>query len=190
MTLSSLPGNGDRRDRVARLLESRGASAVDHLNGELFAHLERTELLLRSWGCSEVVSVAGLAHAAYGTDGFPTALLELGDRALLSEVAGPDVEALVYLYSSCDRGFTYPRLGSSSESEFRDRFVGRVFVPTRAQLRDFVDLTLANEADVGLAGRDTDVAPDWLVTMFEHLGHLASESVRHGFGLLATAGNR
>jgi hypothetical protein len=143
-------------------------------------------MLLRRWGCSETVSLAGLCHAVYGTDGFPEALLTVEERHVLSGMAGADVEALVYLYASCDRRFTYPRL-SESRVDFRDRFTGRRFSPTAGQLRDFVDLTLANETDVGLVGSNHREPAEWLLTMFEQFQHLASASVREGFDRLLSA---
>ena len=190
MRSSSVQDSKDRREEVTRFLYAHGAHEVDHLNGTLLDHLERTESLLRRWGCSEVVSVAGLCHATYGTDGFPTALLPVENRNQLAEVAGSDVEALVYLYASCDRGFVYPNLDHSAGVQFRDRFTGLTFVPAHSQLRDFVDLTLGNESDVGLVGHDAGEPPDWLVAMFEHFQHLASEPVRHAFDLLVATGGR
>lgn len=172
------------RKQVAQFLNKHGADEIVHLNGSLLAHLERTESLLRRWGCSETVSIAGLCHAAYGTDGFPTALITLEDRDVLSGAAGADVEALVYLYASCDRGFVYPRLSVGDRIEFRDRFTGRTFLPTKSELRDFVDLTLANESDVGLVGRGGDEPPERLLAMFSNFRHLASPLVRDGFELL------
>jgi hypothetical protein len=174
-------GDAGRRERVAQFLHERGADQIDHINGTLFDHLERTELLLRRWGCSEVVSVAGLSHAVYGTDGFATALVALEDRDVFTEVAGSDVEVLVYLYASCDRGFVYPRLCDSVRLDFRDRFSGRTFLPAKPDLRDFVDLTLANEFDVGVVGPKAAEPPEWLGGMFNHFQHLASQPVRDGF---------
>ncbi len=186
-TTSSWPSDGDRREQIVRFLQVHGACDIAHLNGGLLEHLERTELLLRRWGCSEVVSLAGLCHAVYGTDGFPTALLTVVERDVLSGVAGADVEALVYLYGSCDRRFSYPRLGES-RVDFRDRFTGRSFSPTEGQLRDFVDLTLANESDVGVIGSNSQEPPEWLLAMFERFQNLASASVREGFDRLVSAG--
>ena len=186
-TTSTGPSDADRREQIVQFLQGRGARDIAHLNGGLLEHLERTEMLLRRWGCSEVVSFAGLCHAVYGTDGFPTALLTVGERHVLSGVAGADVEALVYLYASCDRRFSYPRL-SESPVDFRDRFTGRSFSPTEGQLRDFVDLTLANESDVGLIGTNNQEPPEWLLGMFKRFEHLASPSVRHGFDRLVSAG--
>jgi hypothetical protein len=189
-TGSTLNGDDGRREQVAQFLHAHGADEIAHLNGSLFDHLERTEFLLRRWGCSEMVSIAGLCHAAYGTDGFTTALVTLAERDVLSEVAGPDVESLVYLYASCDRGFVYPRLGNGGPMDFRDRFRGRTFLPAERELRDFVDLTLANESDAGLVGPNADEPPEWLLAMFSHLQHLASAPVRDGFQLLMSAAGR
>lgn len=183
-------GDVGRRERVVQFLHERGADHIDHLNGTLFDHLERTELLLRRWGCSEVVSIAGLSHAVYGTDGSPMALVALEDRAVFTEVAGFDVEALVYLYASCDRGFVYPRLSDDVRMDFRDRFSGRTFLPAKPDLRDFVDLTLANEFDVGVVGTKVAEPPEWLSTMFDHFQHLASQSVRDGFQFVSTVGHQ
>jgi hypothetical protein len=171
---------------VAEFLHTQGADDIAHLSGSLFDHLERTEFLLRRWGSTETVSLAGLCHAAYGTDGFSTALLTLDERSVLSEVAGPDVESLVYLYASCDRGYVYQRLCSSAQMPFKDRFTDRIFKPTQTELRDFVDLTLANESDVGLVGPKANEPPEWLIAMFGHFRGLASRTVRDGFELLVS----
>ncbi|HVT42424.1 MAG TPA: hypothetical protein VHD39_05525 [Acidimicrobiales bacterium] len=174
-----------RRDQIMRFLHANGAQSVEHLHGSLLEHLERTEALLHAWGCSDTVAFAGLCHATYGTDGFPTALVTLEHRDEVSEVAGIDVEALVYFYASCDRAFVYPRLRDGQEEACKDRFTGETFEPDHSRLRDFVDLTLANEADVGLSGaRPAAGWPEWLSALFGDLGHLASPSVRAGFGQL------
>jgi hypothetical protein len=170
-----------RRTRALRLLRDRGAAEIEHLNGCLLDHLERTEALLRTWGCSETVSIAGLCHAAYGTDGFATALMGRDQRDLLSDAVGRDVEALVYLYASCDRGFVYPSLANGGAFSFRNRYTTQVFSPSGRQVQDFVDLTLANESDVGTGGTRAGDVPEWLISMYEQFHTFASASVQHGF---------
>ena len=91
-------------------------------------------------------------------------------------MVGPEVEALVYFYGSCDRDFVYPRL--------RDRFNGHVFEPGEHQLRAFIDITLANEADVGMVGPGVLEPPGWLLTLFEQIGRKASHSAQDGFNRL------
>lgn len=70
-TAPTWPGDRDQREQVVRFLHAHRAGEIAHLNGPLLEHLERTELLLSPWGCSETASLAGLCHAVYGTDGFP-----------------------------------------------------------------------------------------------------------------------
>jgi hypothetical protein len=173
-----------RRQKAVAFLVRRGAAVIPHLNGSLLDHLERTERRLRDWECSETVAMAGLCHAAYGTDGFATFLVSLERRWELGEVVGPEVDALVYLYASCDRNFVYPSLREGVAPTFRDRFNGRVFEPGEHQLRAFIDLTLANEADVGMVGPGVLEPPGWLRSLFEQIGTRASDSVQDGFNRL------
>ncbi|GIH97725.1 DUF6817 domain-containing protein [Planobispora siamensis] len=123
-------------------LISKGAAEIAHPGGTLLQHLQRVAVQLNAWGAAEEVRLAGLCHAAYGTDGFDRRLLDLADRATLVELIGPRAEALVYLYASCDRRATYPAL------RFADRFTSRPVDPCDAELRAFVLITAANEIDV------------------------------------------
>ena len=121
---------------IVAFLESRSAGQVAHVARSLVEHLDGTYELLRSWGNTRDVCHAGLCHAAYGTDGFATALLDVRtERPMLADVIGADAEALVYLYASCDRAYLYPQIGSADRPSFRDRFTGATFVPDASGLR-------------------------------------------------------
>jgi hypothetical protein len=170
-----------RRTNAMELLHRTEARYVEHLSGTLLEHLVRTEELLRQWGASDEVAIAGLCHAVYGTDGFPVALLNLDSRNLVVDAVGSDTEAIIYLYASCDRGSTYPNLLDGGSHRFADRFVGGVVEPTLSQLQNFVDLSLANEADVLLGPGRSGPVSVWLQTFYGDLGYLASDSVRLGF---------
>ncbi len=93
------------------MLEELGAGVLPHPGGDLLTHLIRTHDLLREWEAPHDVCLGGLCHAAYGTDGFPTALLALDDRERLRGTIGVSAEEIVYLYGACDRRPTYARLG-------------------------------------------------------------------------------
>jgi len=129
-------------------LEAHGADTIEHPGGTLLAHLCRTADLLASWGASPALTVAGLCHAAYGTDGFPTALLPTSRRGDLVEVIGLTAEAIVYFYASCDRGMFLPQLGRHEPPRFHDRFTQAEFHPESEMVRQFVELTFANELDI------------------------------------------
>jgi Domain of unknown function (DUF6817) len=137
----------DERDVVA-LLVARGAGAIEHPGGGLLDHLIRTSESLRAWGSASDLVLAGLAHAAYGTDGFDVALFGLDERNLVAGAIGEGAEAIVYRYASCDRAFTLPQVGRAGEVVFRDRFTGAVEAADRTALHQFAELTFANELDL------------------------------------------
>lgn len=141
----------DHRSAIEEFLRSRGAADMPHPGGTLLEHLNRVSRRLTQWGAPPEVVVAGLCHATYGTDGFAPSLLDLADRHVLVELIGERAEALVYLYASCDRAATYPRLRGGERPVFRDRFVDAGHTdhdPDAADLRAFLDITAANELDV------------------------------------------
>jgi hypothetical protein len=132
---------------VEEFLAARGAGEMEHPGGTLLAHLWRTHDVLAERGARPALRLAGLAHAAYGTDGFPHGLVDLAERATLVEVIGAEAESIVYTYGSCDRAFSYPLLAGESP-RLRDRFTGEVLEPRPQRVRDLVELTVANELDV------------------------------------------
>ena len=136
----------EAESRLRRWLIAAGAETIEHPGGTLYAHLTRVGDQLRRLGADIEVQLAGLAHAAYGTDGFDLALLDLAERATLREIIGPAAEALVYLYGVCDRRRTWSRLGDTSQ--VWNRFTHQAEPLTAAQVRSFVDLNIVNELDV------------------------------------------
>jgi hypothetical protein len=132
---------------LGSLLLVRGADELDHAGGTLYVHLHRVAKRLRTLGASETLVIAGLAHAAYGTDGFPTHLFDWQqERPVLEAVIGTDAELLVYRYGSCERETTWRDL--AEHNTVTDRFTGTSEELTTEELRDFVDLTIVNELDV------------------------------------------
>ena len=70
------------------------------------------------------------------------------------DAIGPEAEAFVYFYAACDRGVFYPQLASPSTQlgalSFRDRFTGSLSTPSADDVALFVDLTYANEVELGV----------------------------------------
>ncbi len=145
------------------------------MNGTLLAHLERTEELLDRWGTSADLTLAGLCHAIYGTDGFPVSLLTIDRRDLVSEAIGNEAESIVYFYASCDRKYLYPQIGAEGAMTIKDRFTGTITVPTVMQIQLFADLTLANEADVAVISSTSAKVPGWFVSLARQFGPVASD---------------
>jgi pimeloyl-ACP methyl ester carboxylesterase len=124
-------------------LIARGADRCAHPGGTLLAHSLRTAHTLAAWGASRALTAAGLCHAAYGTQGYPTALVPLANRSTLRELIGDDAEAIVYAYAACDRTYDRARAG-----EMRDRFSGEYWTPPQQLQRQLAELTVSNELDV------------------------------------------
>jgi len=137
-------------DQALSKLHELGAHELQHLNGDLAQHLKGTYVLLREWGNSEPVCLAGLFHAVYGTAGFPAALLSLDKRSDIAAAIGDEAEELVYLYGACDRDYTYSKLISHDEPIYRNRFTQEAFSLPRLLLASFCELTLANELEIVL----------------------------------------
>jgi hypothetical protein len=156
-SIAGKPQVGDyaaRRSRARSLLDECGASAVAHLGGDLLTHLEGTEAILREWCVPDDVALAGLCHAAYGTDGFEPFLLTTADRPRLATAIGAGAEALVYLYAACVRGEVYPQLGAQV-IDFRDRFTGAALRADRPWLTAFAEVSVANELELVRSGAVT-----------------------------------
>ncbi|MEU9452247.1 DUF6817 domain-containing protein [Streptomyces sp. NPDC048277] len=158
------------------LLRDLGAAEIAHPGGTLLAHLQRVQDQLAAWDARPALRLAGLCHAFYGTDGFPTALLPLDRRAELAAVIGVEAEAVVYLYAACDRKATYPVL-AEADAPVHDRFTGRPRIPGPGLRRDIAELTAANELD--LARIDPSFRDRWgprLLTLFTRFRPLLSPS--------------
>ena len=168
--------------RIDVFLRAGGAAELRHPGGRLLDHLHRVRDLLADWGAPVDVQVAGLCHATYGTDGFDPTLLPLTERATLKALIGERAEALVYLYAGCDRSVVYPRIGREDPVVFRDRFTLAEYTPDAADLRAFMEITVANELDVqahseALAARYGPA----LRRLFTRASPLLSERAREAF---------
>ncbi|MFD0689149.1 alpha/beta fold hydrolase [Actinomadura fibrosa] len=119
-----------------RLLRDLGAAQIDHPGGNLLDHLQRVHDLVAGWGGDRRACLAALCHAAYGTDGFPHALLPLDQRDRLRTAIGDTAESLVHLYGACDRGRTYAHLGATP-LPLTDRFTGETVALAAPDLTDF-----------------------------------------------------
>jgi hypothetical protein len=127
-------------------LREHGAESIEHPGGTLYAHLRRVRRRLAALGAATHVQLAGMTHAAYGTDGFDRALVPWTDRDALRRVVGEDAEALVYLYGACDRDRSWPALATAGT--VHDRFTGQQHHLEEDQVIPFADLSIVNELDV------------------------------------------
>jgi hypothetical protein len=179
---------GDYRAATLTFLRSQDAESTHHLFGDLLTHLCGVESLVLAWGGSDVLALAALGHATYGTDGFEPHILELDDRVKLADIIGAEAEAFVYFYASCDREFLYPQLEDPDmtleQLRFRDRFSGVETAVTAEQVTRFVDLTYANECELAAASPGGAAEWTWLAEFCRRTGRWASPSFLSGAATL------
>jgi hypothetical protein len=144
------------RTAVLRFLKDLGTERIRLHHRSLLDHLVGTEQLLRDWKCPEEAALAGLCHAAYGTDGLVSPLVAPDDRARLRRLIGRDAESAVYIYGCCDRRAVYPQLGTGVAIRWRDRFTGLEWTVDDRDLSTFALLTWANALEAASAGTDAD----------------------------------
>jgi len=163
-------------DAPTERLRALGAGAFVHLHGTLERHLQGTERLLRRFGNREAVCLAGLYHAVYGTDGIVGRLVEPAARNAIIAIIGGEAEGLVYLYGACDRDAFHPRIGTRLQHRFVDR-LSRSQYPIRAlQLRDFCEITVANEIELAMGNAVFRTRhADELTRLFARMRGLVSE---------------
>jgi len=137
----------EQYDAAVSFMESRDANSTDHSGGDLLSHLRATADLLRRWGNTDDVCLAGLCHAVYGTEGFPRSMLDISERHILKQIIGPAAESLVYFYASAERNSFCPSVNMGPVS-FRDRFTESVFEPDEAMVRICLELMLANDVEI------------------------------------------
>jgi hypothetical protein len=133
-------------DDVRAWLRERGAETIDHPGGTLYAHLGRVHDRLAELGHGRDVCLAGLAHAAYGTDGFDVTLCDPADREPLRTLVGARAEALIHTYGGCDRSATWAEFGRTRRVV--DRWSGQSVVLSEEDATAFADLSIVNELDV------------------------------------------
>ncbi|WP_446221289.1 DUF6817 domain-containing protein [Nocardia sp. IBHARD005] len=141
-------------NQVQQWLTDHEADTIGHPGGTLLDHLRRVAERLATWAVPDDVVLAGLCHAAYGTDGFATALIAPDERPQLVDLIGNRAEHLVYLYGSCVRNALYPQLAGREPVTFIDRFTGNAHRPADSDIRAFLEITVANEIDVMLHNKD------------------------------------
>lgn len=177
-------------DRTATIefLRRHEAHTTPHMFGDLLSHLEGVEALVRDWGGGDLLALAALGHATYGTDGFEPHILELGQRDELREVIGDEAEALVYFYASCDRTHFYPQLSEPettlADLRFRDRFTDSEAAPSAADVALFVDLTYANEGELAAASPGGPAEWTWLAEFCRETRRWASPDFYSGAAVL------
>lgn len=116
-----------------------GADHVGHSGRSLFDHLVGTFDLLRAWGASRDVALAGLFHSIYGTKTFRHQCVEptVENRDLIAHFIGERAELLAYIFCTSKRsGFL--EMGHHEASQ---------------DLKDLLEIEAANLLEQGSRGK-------------------------------------
>lgn len=156
-------------------LSELGAGDFEHINGTLIDHLIGTQSLLKQWQASETLQDAGLYHAAYGTAGFSENLVSTSQRGAIARIIGEEAEEIVYLYCACDRDYFWPQFARSNNPEYKNRFTGQLFYISSQQLKEFCELTVANELEIAQENQAfIDAHGDGLYALFKSMRRFLS----------------
>ncbi len=131
-----------------------GAEGFEHIDGSLMDHLNGTRTLLREWSASPSLQDAGLYHAAYGTAGFDECLVSVQQRDEIAKIIGEKAEELVYQYCACDRDDFFSKVGVENKPEFLNRFNGQRYYLSDELLKQFCELTAANEVEIAMGNAE------------------------------------
>ena len=131
-------------------LAKLGVGGFEHLDGALIDHLKGTKDLLQQWGATIELQDAGLYHAAYGTAGFSQNFVSTDQREKIAAVIGCPAEEIVYQYCACDRKAFFSRVAQDENPRFPNRFTGESYYLSDGMLRDFCELTVANEIEIAI----------------------------------------
>jgi hypothetical protein len=129
-------------------LKELGAGEFTHLKGSLVEDLAGTYNLLANWGNDETLCRAGLYHAVYGTSGYADQLVTLGNRNTIKTLIGDAAENIVYSYCACPREIFWPQIGKVANPIFKDRFTDDEYSVGIEWLKNFCELTVANELEI------------------------------------------
>jgi catechol 2,3-dioxygenase-like lactoylglutathione lyase family enzyme len=148
-----LAADSDAHDRVIALFRERGAAQLAHPGGTLLDHLRRVYRRLTGYGAGRPLRLAGLCHAAYGTNDAPQRLLADHEASLLSGIIGVEAEALVRLYANFDRAPVHTDF-SQDPVVHVDRFTGARRVLTTPLACRLAELTAADALDLARVSAD------------------------------------
>lgn len=131
---------------ITRLLKEYGTQNKSHSKRTFFEHLVETGGLLKNWGCSNDLCLAGYFHSFYGTEGYISQpILKFAERHQLRSEIGERAEYLVYLYCISKRRFYYNQLEKKDKFLIIiDRFTYQQISISKQTLIDLITLDIAN----------------------------------------------
>jgi hypothetical protein len=140
-------GRSAKFEKVMKELQRRSCDRVAHAEADLLTHLVGVHDLLESWGETEEVCLAGLAHSLYGTEHFQRASIGFLEREDLVELLGERAERLVFLFCEMNRGQWLSEIRSGLDKRIVSRRTGEELEASEEDTRALLAISLANDLD-------------------------------------------
>lgn len=104
-------------------------------------------------------------------------MVAVNQRENIAKIIGSQAEEIVYQYCACDRDYFWPQLGLAENPKFRNRFNLQTYQLTPELLKNFCELTVANELEIA-AGSTNFVTQhgSGLLKLFSRMAPLLSFS--------------
>lgn len=131
-------------DAKERFLIEHKAIAKSHSRRTLFDHLIGTRTLLIDWSVETPVSDAGLFHAIYGTESFPTAIVSPRLRQDVQVVIGREAEFLAHAFGIMTKESFYQNLDRSDGYRIISRVDGADIPISETQFTALCHVSVAN----------------------------------------------
>lgn len=126
------------------------AGDTRHSGRSFFEHLTGVHELLERQGASVHVCLAGLCHSIYGTNIFKHQAARLIERDQVARVIGEKAERLAFIFCSCERPQALVEaIKRGLPYQVIDRRDGSVIALSPADMRDLLDIELANQVEQG-----------------------------------------
>lgn len=132
---------------VVNKLREMGCDSTCHMNRTLLEHFQGTYQLLKKWGNSESICLAGICHAIYGTETFHPALIPLEKRQEMALLIGDEAEKLVYYYSIITRKHFVENLSNINNFSIKSRLDGKIITITELEFRHLIEIFLADRLE-------------------------------------------
>lgn len=160
---------GPNLDRLLDFLNATDAQDACHSGRTLCDHLLGTHDLLRAWGNSEHVCLAGLFHSIYGTQEYALKSVPLESRDTIRQLIGSEAEDLAFTFCTVDRGGLFQRIDGAFVRLKRFESEADVDV-SYDSFRHLIEIEVANIVEQMLhtshAARDT---VEYYSKGFEHM---------------------
>lgn len=175
----------------AKLLDFLDTPEACHSGRTLRDHLLGTHDLLRAWGNSEHVCLAGLFHSIYGTQEYAMKSVSVEHRDTVRQLIGNEAEDLAFMFCTVDRNGLFQRTDGST---VRLKVIeGNLEIDvSRETLRCLIEIEVANIVEQMLhtkhAARDlVEYYSKFFEQMQEYISSAGLQQFRERLGQLEVA---